>query len=53
MSKGERNVSAETSELTSYDNEDPEVVEDLNDDPTYKQPRSEPPKKKQEIMKAW
>ena len=46
MGKGERNVSAETSELTSYDNDDPEVVEDLNDGPTYEQPRSEPPRKK-------
>ena len=45
MSKGERNVSAETSELTSYDNEDPEVVEELNNDTTYEQPRSERPKK--------
>ena len=43
MRKG--NVFVETSELTLYDN----YGEDLNEDPTYEPPTSEPPKKKGEL----
>ena len=49
--KGEVNVSTETSEMTLYDNDDPEVVEDLNEDPTYEPPTCEPPKKKKKLSK--
>ena len=47
MGKGEvKGEETETSEITLYDDEDPEVVEDLNEDPTYEPPTCEPPKKK-------
>ena len=49
--KAEVNVSTETSEITLYDDEDPEVVEDLNEDPTYEPPTCEPPPQKKKLSK--
>ena len=54
MGKGEgkgEETETETPEITLYDNDDPEVVENMNEDPTYEPPTCEPPPKKRKLSK--